>query len=84
MLVPFADSGRLKDFALRKNGDLREEIGWTELVKTVSDIRDALPPDQRQNVGVLVGNYGEEGAIEILGSPYNLPAPISMTNSAPR
>ena len=82
MLVPFADGGRLRDFALSKNGDLREEIGWTELVKTVSDIRDALPPDQKQNVGVLVGNYGEAGAIEILGSPYNLPAPISMTNSA--
>jgi len=29
-----------------------------------------------------VGNYGEQGAIEILGPPYQLPSPISMTNSA--
>jgi hypothetical protein len=33
-------------------------------------------------VGVLVGNYGEQGAIEMLGPAYHLPAPISMTNSA--
>jgi hypothetical protein len=72
----------LRDFALKKNGDLREEFGWTEMVKTVADIRDSLPPEQRQSVGVLVGNYGEQGAIEILGPAYQLPAPISMTNSA--
>jgi hypothetical protein len=33
-------------------------------------------------VGVLVGNYGEQGAIEILGQAYHLPVPISGTNSA--
>jgi hypothetical protein len=69
-------------FALKNNGDLREEIGWNELVKTVAEIRDSLPPEQRQNYGVLVGNYGEQGAIEILGPAYNLPQPISGTNSA--
>jgi len=31
---------------------------------------------------VLTGNYGEQGAIEMLGPAYRLPAPISMTNSA--
>jgi hypothetical protein len=31
---------------------------------------------------VLVGNYGEQGAIEIFGAAYGLPAPISLTNSA--
>jgi len=29
-----------------------------------------------------VGNYGEAGAIEILGPAYHLPPPISLTNSA--
>ena len=82
LLIPWASNGRLKDFALRRNSDLREEIGWVEMVKTVSEIRDSLPPEERENVGVLTGNYGEQGAIEILGAPYNLPAPISMTNSA--
>ena len=82
MLVPLASSGPLREFALKNNGDLREEIGWDELVKTVAGIRDSLPPEQRDSVGVLVGNYGEQGAVEILGPAYHLPAPISMTNSA--
>jgi hypothetical protein len=82
ILVPIAASGPLKEFALKNNGDLREEIGWDELLKTVAGIRDSLPPEQRSNVGVLVGNYGEAGAVEILGAAYRLPMPISMTNSA--
>lgn len=82
LLVPIATSGPLKDFALKNNGDLREEIGWDELVRTVAGVRDSLPPQQQKSVGVLVGNYGEGGAVEILGPAYHLPMPISMTNSA--
>jgi hypothetical protein len=82
IIVPLASSGPLRDFALKRNGDLREEIGWTELVKTVAGIRDSLPPEQKASAGVIVGNYGEQGAIEILGQAYHLPVPISMTNSA--
>lgn len=81
-ILPLASGGPLKNFALENNGELREEIGWNELVKTVAGIRDSLPPEQQEHVGVLVGNYGEQGAIEILGPAYHLPAPISMTNSA--
>jgi hypothetical protein len=81
-ILPLASSGPLKNFALENNGDMREEIGWNELVKTVVGIRDSLPPEQQEHVGVLAGNYGEQGAIEILGPAYHLPTPISMTNSA--
>lgn len=82
VVVPLASSGPLKDFALKQNGDLREEIGWPELVKTVAGIRDSLTPDQQASLGITVGNYGEQGAIEILGPAYHLPPPISTTNSA--
>ncbi len=82
LIVPLSSGGRLRDFALKNNGDLREEIGWNELVKTVANIRDSLPPGEQNSVGVVVGNYGEQGAIEILGRAYHLPAPISGTNSA--
>lgn len=81
LILPLASSGPLRDFALKRNGDLREEFGWTELVKTVAEIRDSLPPEQQANFGVLVGNYGEQGAVEILGAAYHLPPPISTTNS---
>jgi dolichyl-phosphate-mannose-protein mannosyltransferase len=82
VVLPIAPSGPLRDFALKHNGDLREEFGWNELVRTVASIRDSLPPDQRAHLGITVGNYGEQGAIEMLGPAYHLPPPISTTNSA--
>ncbi len=82
IILPIQSSGPLRDFALQRNGDLREEFGWPELVRNVAAIRDALPPEQRAAAGVLVGNYGEQGAIELLGPAYGLPLPISLTNSA--
>lgn len=81
-LVPLASSGPLMQFALKNNGDLREEFGWDDLVRNVAQIRDSLPPEQREHVGIVVRNYGEAGAIEILGPQYHLPPPISGTNSA--
>jgi len=81
VLIPFASSGPLMRYALANNGDLREEIGWDDLVRTVAQIRDTLPPEQQAHLGITTGNYGEFGAIEILGRPYALPEPIGTTNS---
>src|SRR5262249_12532831 len=58
-----------------------EEIGWDELVKTVAGIRDSLPTEERANIGIVTGNYGEQGALEMLGPAYGLPRPMSGTNS---
>lgn len=81
MMLPIAPSGPLRDFALKNNGDLREEIGWDDLVRSVAAVRDSLPADQRSSYGILTGNYGEAGAIENLGPAYRLAPPISLTNS---
>ncbi|MFZ0742988.1 MAG: glycosyltransferase family 39 protein [Terracidiphilus sp.] len=81
VVLPIQSSGPLRDFALGKNGDLREEIGWSQLVKTVAQIRDSLPPSQQAHLGITTANYGEYGAIEILGRPYGFPEPIGTTNS---
>jgi hypothetical protein len=81
VVIPLASGGPLKHFALKNNGELREEIGWDDYVKAVASVRDSLPPEERANVGIVVRNYGEQGAIEILGPAYHLPAPISGTNS---
>ena len=80
-IIPLQASGPLRDFALKHNGDLREEFGWDNLVRTVAQIRDSLPPDQQAHLGIATGNYGEYGAIEILGAAYGLPQPIGTTNS---
>jgi 4-amino-4-deoxy-L-arabinose transferase-like glycosyltransferase len=82
VVLPLASSGPLRDFALKRNVDLREEIGWNELVKTVAGIRDSLSADEQAHLGITVGNYGERGAIEMLGPAYHLPPPISTVNSA--
>jgi 4-amino-4-deoxy-L-arabinose transferase-like glycosyltransferase len=81
VVLPIASSGPLKQFALAHNSDLREEIGWNELVETVAGIRNSLPPDQQAHLGITTGNYGEYGAIEVLGHAYGLPEPIGTTNS---
>ena len=80
-LLPLATGGPLKQYALRHSYDLREEIGWPDLVRTVAQIRDALPPDQQAHLGITTGNYGEYGAIDVLGRAYGLPEPIGTTNS---
>src|ERR1035438_4838683 len=79
--VPIASSGPLRDFALSHSEDLREEIGWNEMVRTVANIRDSLPPDQQAQLGITTGSYGEIGAMEFVGPDYGLPAPIGTTNS---
>ena len=63
------------------NNDLKEEIGWPELVKTVADIYTALPAEEKPQAGILAGNYGEAGAINLYGSAYGLPEAISGMNS---
>jgi len=67
--------------AVKVQGDYREEIGWPELVETVAQIRDSLPAEDRVQLGILAGNYGEAGAINLYGSRYGLPPAISGTNS---
>jgi Dolichyl-phosphate-mannose-protein mannosyltransferase len=81
VILPIASGGPLQAFALKRNGDLREEFGWDNLVRTVAAIRASLPPDQQAHLGITTGNYGEYGAIEILGRAYGLPSPIGTTNS---
>jgi hypothetical protein len=63
------------------NGDFVEEIGWPELVQTVAQIRESLPVEDRRRLGVLAGNYGEAGAINLYGTQYGLPRAISGINS---
>jgi hypothetical protein len=67
--------------AFKVNEDFREEIGWPELVQKVAHIRDSLGPAERSRFGILAGNYGEAGAINLYGKEYGLPEAICGTNS---
>lgn len=61
--------------------DWREEVGWRDLVKEVAQARDSLPADDRARAGILAGNYGEAGAIDLFGAAFGLPKAISGVNS---
>jgi 4-amino-4-deoxy-L-arabinose transferase-like glycosyltransferase len=63
------------------NTELNEEIGWPELVETVAGIYHRLPPEEQAQTGILTGNYGEAGAINLYGPAYGLPEAISGVNS---
>lgn len=62
--------------------NFKEEIGWTDLVATAANVYNSMPANERGNTGIIVGNYGEAGAINLLGPHYGLPPAISGTNSA--
>jgi hypothetical protein len=67
--------------AVKIQGDFREEVGWPELTQAVAQIRDSLPEQDRARLGILAGNYGEAGAINLYGPSYGLPPAISGINS---
>lgn len=72
---------RLWHFALKENQDLAEEVGWPELVHEVARIHHALPEAQRAQTGILCGNYGEAGAVNLYGPKLGLPPAMSSVNS---
>jgi 4-amino-4-deoxy-L-arabinose transferase-like glycosyltransferase len=62
------------------NDGFNMELGWPEIAATAAQIRDSLPPGQRSSVGILAGDEGEAGAINLYGPAYHLPEAISGMN----
>jgi hypothetical protein len=82
IMLPIQSRGPLRNFALNRNVDLREEFGWNDLAQSVAQIRDSLPVEERTHLGIIAANYGEQGALEILGPAYHLPPATGAMNSA--
>jgi hypothetical protein len=55
-----------------------EQVGWPELAATVEHVVASLPPEARGRTVVVTGNYGEAGALVVLGR--NLPPVFSGHN----
>jgi 4-amino-4-deoxy-L-arabinose transferase-like glycosyltransferase len=62
------------------NGELGETYAWSELVDQVEAVYLTIPIALRDEVVVFTSNYGQAGAIEIIGEG-RLPQPISGHNS---
>lgn len=54
-----------------------DRFGWHELADRTARIYNALPAQERARTGIWAQNYGEAGAIDILGHEYGLPYAIS-------
>ncbi|MBZ5568281.1 MAG: glycosyltransferase family 39 protein [Acidobacteriia bacterium] len=54
-----------------------DQFGWPEMAREVADIYNALPPEERARTGILAGNYGEAGAMNMFGPQYGLPRAFS-------
>lgn len=57
---------------------LSYEFGWRELADAVSGVYASLPASDRARAAIFASNYGEAGAIDVLGT--NLPPALSGNN----
>jgi hypothetical protein len=62
-------------------GNFNEEFGWREMTAEVARVRDSLPAEDRAHLGILAGDAGEAGALNLYGPAYGLPNAISGSNS---
>lgn len=56
-------------------------FGWEDLAKTVSDVYDSLPSEDRSATLIFAQNYGEAGALEYYNRKYDLPPAVSGHNN---
>jgi Dolichyl-phosphate-mannose-protein mannosyltransferase len=62
------------------NPDQGETVGWPRFVQTVSSAWRQIPADTRSNTAIFTSNYGEAGAIDVLGPALQLPRVYSGHN----
>ena len=65
----------------RLHDQFREEIGWPDLARSVANVYHSLPIEEREHTGILAGNYGEAGALNLYGPVLGLPHAMGLTNS---
>jgi hypothetical protein len=58
-----------------------DQFGWPELVASIADARDALPPEARARAAVFAQDYGIASAIDLYGPGLGLPRATSGHNN---
>ncbi len=69
------------DGRIELTGDYADMFGWEEQVALVDSLYQVNCTDGKTTCVIWAENYGEAGAIKILGDKYGLPDPISMHGS---
>jgi Dolichyl-phosphate-mannose-protein mannosyltransferase len=63
------------------NPDLGEEVGWPRFVDTVATAWRGLAPGEQSTTAIFTQNYGEAGAVDVLGRSDGLPHAYSGHNA---
>lgn len=53
------------------------DFGWDEMVEKVAEAWNSLTPEERAKTVIIGENFGEAGAIDLLGRRYGLPQAFS-------
>jgi len=67
-------TGQLPEF-------LGQMSGWDEIVNSIADVYDRVPPQERGRTMILAGYYGIASAVDILGRGRGLPLASSGHNT---
>ncbi|HET7745218.1 MAG TPA: glycosyltransferase family 39 protein [Gaiellaceae bacterium] len=62
------------------NPDLGEQVGWPRFVDTVDAAWRDIPAAERARTAIFTANYGEAGAVDVLGRAEGLPRAYSGHN----
>jgi hypothetical protein len=82
LLMPVAPIGSsVWRITSKMHDQFREEIGWPDLAGSVAGVYRSLSSEEREHTGILTGNYGEAGALNLYGPALGLPHAMSLTNS---
>lgn len=82
LMLPVAPiNSTMWDISYDVHDNFSEQLGWRELNQQIANVYHALPADEKSHAGILAGNYGEAGALELYGGEYNLPQVISPVDS---
>jgi hypothetical protein len=69
------EDGRIHDLPQ----DYADMLGWDELAAITAKAYDQV--QDKQSVMIYAENYGEAGAVEVLGKRYHLPDPVCFNGS---
>jgi 4-amino-4-deoxy-L-arabinose transferase-like glycosyltransferase len=77
--LPLVPVERLEPFD--QTDELGETVGWPQLIEQVAAVYQSIDQAARPGAVIFTSNYGEAGAIEVLGTDQGLPPVMSGHNS---
>ena len=82
LVMPIAPvNSRVWKVTAKLHDQFREEIGWPELAQNVARVLSTMSIEERTRAGILTGNYGEGGGLNLYGPALGLPPAMTLTNS---